>query len=83
MDYSYTNEDEEEVSDTFVVSIARAPDDRATLETAKADDEDEEDTDDTSDITAYLRVGESQIIYKLSGDDFTAMMDASYDSLRH
>ncbi len=83
VDYSYTNEDEEEVSDTFVVSIARAPDDRATLETAKADDEDEEDTDDTSDITAYLRVGESQIIYKLSGDDFTAMMDASYDSLRH
>lgn len=80
VDYSYTNEDEEEVSDTFVVSIARAPDDRATLGTAEADDE---DTDDTEDITAYLRVGESQIIYKLSGDDFTAMMDASYDSLRH
>ena len=80
VDYTYTDEDEEEVSDTFVVSIARAPDDRATLETAKSDDE---DTADTADITAYLRVGESQIIYKISGDDFTAMMDASYNTLRH
>lgn len=80
VDYSYTNDEDEEVSDTVVVSIARAPDDRATLETADSEDE---ETDDTSDITAYLRVGESQIIYKLSGDDFTTLMDASYDSLRH
>lgn len=43
----------------------------------------DEETGDTSDITAYLRVGESQIIYKLSGDDFTTLMDDSYDSLRH
>lgn len=82
VDYSYTNEDEEEVSDTFVVSIARAPNDRATLETAQSEDE-EDDTEDTADITAYLRVGESQIIYKISGDDFTAMMNASYNTLRH
>lgn len=80
VDYTTTDENDEEVYGTVVVSIARAPDDRATLETA-SDDEDEET--DTSDITAYLRVGESQIIYKLSGDDFTALMDASYDSLRH
>ena len=64
----------------YLQSIARAPDDRATLETADSEDE---ETDDTSDITAYLRVGESQIIYKLSGDDFTTLMDASYNSLRH
>lgn len=80
VDYTTTDENDEEVYGTVVVSIARAPDDRATLETA-SDDEDEET--DTSDITAYLRVGESQIIYKLSGDDFTALMDASYDALRH
>lgn len=80
VDYSYTNDEDKEVSDTVVVSIARAPDDRATLETSDSEDE---ETDDTSDITAYLRVGESQIIYKLSGDDFTTLMDASYDSLRH
>lgn len=79
VDYSTLDEEDEEVFGTVVVSIARAPDDRATLETASDEDEEE----DTSDITAYLRVGESQIIYKISGDDFTALMDASYDSLRH
>lgn len=79
VDYSTLDEEDEEVFGTVVVSIARAPDDRATLETASDEDEEE----DTSDITAYLRVGESRIIYKISGDDFTALMDASYDSLRH
>lgn len=79
VDYSTLDEEDEEVFGTVVVSIARAPDDRATLETASDEDEEE----DNSDITAYLRVGESQIIYKISGDDFTALMDASYDSLRH
>ena len=69
-------------SDTCVVSVARAPDDRATLESADSDDE-EDSTDESSSITAYLRVGESQIIYQISGDDFTAMMDAGYDTLRH
>ena len=80
VDYSTADEEDEETSDTFVVSVARAPDDRATLETAE---EDEDSDTDTSDITAYLRVGESQIIYQISGDDFTAMMDAGYDTLRH
>lgn len=79
VDYSYTDDEDKEVSDTVVVSIARAPDDRATLETA----DDGEDEDDTSDITAYLRVGDSKIIYQLPGDDFTALMAASYDDLRH
>ena len=58
VDYSTLDEEDEEVFGTVVVSIARAPDDRATLETASDEDEEE----DTSDITAYLRVGESQII---------------------
>ena len=47
-----------------------------------ADSEDSTETD-TDSIEAYLRVGESQIIYKLDGADFTALMEASYDDLRH
>ena len=43
VDYSYTNDEDEEVSDTVVVSIARAPDDRATLETADSEDEETDD----------------------------------------
>lgn len=46
VDHSYEDEDGETVSDTFVLNIARAPDDRATLETADSDD-----SDDSSDST--------------------------------
>ena len=85
VDYTYTDADGAEVNDTCAVSIARAPDDRATLETA--DEEESESGDETADeeeeITAYLRVGESQILYTLPGSDFKALMAAGYDDLRH
>lgn len=84
VDYTYTDEDDKEVSDSITVSIARAPDDREDLDALEAESEaDDSSSDTTSDITAYLRVGESQIVYKLSGDDFTTLMKASYDDLRH
>lgn len=83
VDHSYEDEDGETVSDTFVLNIARAPDDRATLETADSDDSSDSTETDADSIEAYLRVGESQIIYKLDGADFTALMEASYDDLRH
>lgn len=84
VDYTYTDEDDQEVSDSITVSIARAPDDREDLDVLKAESEsDDSSSDATSDITAYLRVGESQIVYKLSGDDFATLMESSYDDLRH
>lgn len=84
VDYTYTDEDDQEVSDSVTVSIARAPDDREDLDVLKEESEaDDSDSDATSDITAYLRVGESQIVYKLSGDTFTTLMKASYNDLRH
>ena len=85
VDYTDTDADGGEVSGTFTASIARAPDDRATLETAAAEeDADDADTDAAADdITAYLRVGASQIVYALPGADFTALMAAGYDDLRH
>lgn len=84
VDYTYTDVDDKEVSDSITVSIARAPDDREDLDALEAEGEaDDYSSDATSDITAYLRVGESQIVYKLSGDDFTTLMKASYDDLRH
>lgn len=89
VDYSYTDDQDQEVQDTAQISIARAPDDRATLETADGTDTDSSDSSDTSDstdnadITAYLRVGDSGIVYQISGDEFVTLMDASYNSLRH
>lgn len=84
VDYTYTDEDNKEVSDSVAVSIARAPGDREDLDALEAESEaDDSGSDATSDIAAYLRVGESQIVYKLSGDTFTTLMKASYDDLRH
>lgn len=84
VDYTTTDEDDKEVSDSIMVSIARAPDDREDLDALEAESEaDDSGSDATSDITAYLRVGESPIVYQLSGDDFTTLMKASYNDLRH
>ena len=61
----YTGGDDGETAGSCTVSIARAPGDRATPDTAAPDDESTDD--EAEDITAYLRVGESQIIYELPG----------------
>lgn len=63
-------------SDTFILHISRDPEE---LKNASDADEDE----DTSDITAYARVGDSKIVYKISGGDYKALMAAGYDDLRH
>ena len=55
------------------------------LAQAQADEESgSAETEDTEEeITAYARVGDSQIVYQLSGSDYEALMAASYDELRH
>lgn len=67
VDYSSRNEEEEAHSDTFVLHVSRDP----------REDEAEEE------ITAYARVGESQIVYQISAEDYENLMAASYDDLRH
>ena len=71
---TYLSEEEsgEEISNTFVMNISRSPEERA------ADRETEEE-----EITSYVRVGESQIVYRISGDSYENLMAASYNSLRH
>lgn len=73
------DETEEEVEDTFVLHISRDPE-----EAAKAVENEEEDSEsEEEEITAYARVGESQIVYKLDGDAYETLMAASYHDLRH
>ena len=85
----YTSEDEggNEVSGTFVLSVSRDPEELAAArEAAQAGEETETtDTADTEEeeITAYARVGDSPIVYQITADDYTALMAASYDDLRH
>lgn len=84
-------EDEEEKEETVVLHISRDPveKEKAESEAAKSSDRDksgkdtETDTDTDEEITAYLRVGESKIIYQISGPDYEDLMAASYNDLRH
>ena len=55
----------------------------AALAAAAEEAETDEDADSEEEITAYARVGESQIVYQISGDDYNALTAAAYDDLRH
>lgn len=59
--------DDEETEETFILNVARDPE-------AKEDEED---------VTGYVRVGESGIIYVITSDEYASLMAASYNDLRH
>ena len=64
--------------------ISRDPQERQAVEAAEdAGDGSAEETADEEEITAYVRIGDSQIIYQLSAYNYEQLMAASYDSLRH
>ncbi len=71
------DETEEETTGTLTLSISRDPEEIEAEESAEEDEETEEE------FTAYLRVGESQIIYSITQTEYEALMEASYDALRH
>lgn len=75
VNYTAENEAGEALSNTFVLNVSRALGER----------QDAEETDGASDeeFTAYARVGASQIVYQIAAEDYEALMEASYDSLRH
>lgn len=76
----YTTEDDEtgeETKDTLVLHIGRDPE--AAEETDGTDEEDESGEE----ITAYARIGESEIIYRISQTEYEALMESSYNALRH
>ena len=83
VDYTVENEDGEETDETFVLNISRDPEEKQAEKEDSETDEDSEDDESEEEITAYARVGESQIVYQISGSDYEALMAASYDSLRH
>ena len=80
VNYTEENEDGDEVSDTFTLHISRDPEELAKAEAAESEG-DEEDTEE--EITAYARVGDSPIIYRLYSESYSSLMRASCDDLRH
>ena len=78
----YTAEDEEgnQTEETFTLSVSRDPAERKAAE-AEAGETDTEETEE--DITAYVRIGDSQIVYQIAGSSYEKLMAAGYDDLRH
>lgn len=80
VEYTEENEDGDEVSDTFTLHISRDPEELAKAEASESDS-DEKDTEE--EITAYARVGDSPIVYRLYSESYSSLMRASCDDLRH
>ncbi len=77
VDYTSRDEDGNQVSDVFVLSVSRNPEELAAAEEAEANGEEPEA------VTGYVRVGESQIVYRISESSCSKLMAASCDELRH
>lgn len=78
--YTETDEDGAKSSGAFTLHLSRDPEEMARAEenTGGADGEDEEET-----ITAYVRVGDSPIVYSITSLEYTDLRAAAYDDLRH
>ena len=76
VDYT-TEKDGKEISDTFVLSVSRNPEELAAAEEAESKNEEAED------VSAYVRIGESQIVYKVSEYNSDRLRAVSYNELRH
>ena len=77
VNYTYTGEDDDEVSDICVIHIGRNVEELAAYEAAKEADE------TLPNVTQYVRVGDSQIVYELSDLDYLTLSGTAYDDLRH
>ena len=79
LDYTTQDEDGNETAHTVSLAVSRAPAER--WDDTQADAETE--TGEEEEVTAYARVDDSPIIYKITTQEYQALMDASYDTLRH
>ena len=70
----------EKVYSEFTINLSRSAEDKAAMAEAENSDDAEAETES---YDGYIRVGDSQIIYKISASDFEELIDVSYDSLRH
>ena len=75
VDYTGTDADGAETSGTFTLHLSRDPEE---LAQAEEDAGDEEET-----ITAYVRVGDSPIVYAITSLEYTDLRAAAYDDLCH
>ena len=73
-------------TETFVLNVSRDPKEKEKAEKAAKESKDkvkEESDSSKEEITAYARIGESKIIYKITSDEYKDLMAAAYNDLRH
>lgn len=76
VEYTAQEEGGGEGKDVFVLHVSPDPEDvKAAQQTQEGDEK--------AEISAYIRVGESQIVYKISSANYKKVAAASYDDLRH
>lgn len=80
IDYTYLNDDEDEVKDTFILHISSNPQEQEAYEEAKG-----KGTDDAElpTVTKYVRIDDSQIVYLLTDSAYETLSAAAYNDLRH
>ena len=86
VDYTTEDDDGNDVSGSVTLYVSRDPDERAAAQT-ETDSQSTDDSDavdeEEDEITAYVRVGSSQILYQITGEEYEALMACGYDDLRH
>lgn len=73
INYTETDEDGAETARTFNLAVSRSPSQR----------DGEPDEDDPDSITAYVRVGDSAIVYQITGSEYLDLMACTKSDLRH
>ena len=68
----YRSDDSDDETSTFEISISRSAEDKA-----------KDDSDDEDISSAYVRIGDSSIIYEISSSLYDSLMKVSVDDLRH
>lgn len=80
-----TDEEAEEVK-TFVLHISRSAEEKVKVKeevpSEETDTLDDYESEEES-VPAYVRIGESQIIYEITETEYESLMAVSYNELRH
>lgn len=83
VDYTEEDDDGNETQNSFVLHLSRDPEEREKAQEEAESDMDAAETDEEETVTAYVRVGESPILYKITQEEYYTLIAATYNDLRH
>lgn len=82
-EYAYEDEKDNEKTDSFSFSVGLTSEGHEAVKKSGEAENEEEKEKLLEDVKAYLRINSSKIIYEIKYDDYTALLKASYNDLRH